>query len=300
MSSASAETRIAAVDRGGFIESWHAGAAVLLGSDGSILEQHGPVSDRPVLARSSLKPLYAASMLAAGADLADERFLALAAASNDGLEMHSQLAGEMAASLGVDHSAALVKLTHMCIGKHLHMVATASAMEPSELHYADPAHPLQRLLLADLERIAGETVTTTVADGCGAPVHATTLLGFARAYRQLAVDEGDASSEHLLRVGRAMRSHPEVVEAPGKPDTVLGSEFGGIVKSGAEGTVAIAMPDGVTAVAHCFDGARRASIAATVDMLTRHGALPGDAATRLARELQLQLPGAVVRSALIG
>ena len=297
MSTAITDTQIAVVDRGGFHESWHTGSAILLAADGSVVESHGDVDARPVLARSSLKPIYAASMLALGVDLADERFLALAAASNGGLPMHQVVAAEMAASLGVTENETLVKFSHMCIGKHLHMRAAARLFDAGQ-HYADPAHPLQRQLLADLERLAGESTTVTVADGCGAPVHATTLTGFARAFRQLAVDGGDANSEHLLRAGRAMRAHPDIVEAPGKPDTVIGGEFDCIMKSGAEGTVAIAMPDGTTAVAHCYDGARRAAMAAVIDLLTRHGALPTDAASRFSRELELQLPGAQVRSAL--
>lgn len=311
MSRATTDFVIAVVDRGGFTESWHTGVAVLIDADGAVLEQHGSIDAQHVLPRSSLKPLYAASMLALGTTLEGDRQLALACASNGRLPMHIELAEEMAAALGVEEDQLLCppmgpatggeasRLAHMCVGKHLLMARTARGFDTT-LPYTDVAHPLQARLRQDLERLTGVPTRASVADGCTAPVHSTTTLGFARAFRQLTVDGGDPLAEHLLRAGAAMRQHPALVEAPGKPDTVVAESFDCIAKFGAEGTLAITMPNGMTAVAHCFDGTRRAATVAAVDMLARHGALPGDALERYASELELQLSGAVVKSALAG
>ncbi len=51
--------------RSGFLESVHRGSLVVLGPDGEVLAAHGAV-DRPVLPRSSNKPVQATAMLAAG------------------------------------------------------------------------------------------------------------------------------------------------------------------------------------------------------------------------------------------
>lgn len=310
LSTATTDFVIAVVDRGGFHESWHTGVAVLLDADGNVAEQHGSIDTRHILPRSTLKPIYAASMLALGTAVTDERQLALACASNGRLPMHIDLAQQLAEALGIEESELLcppmrpaeggdpARIAHMCVGKHIMMRASARAFD-SDLPYTSAEHPLQQHLRRDLERLTGEQTRASVADGCGAPVHSTTVLGFARAYRQLAVDAGDTLAPQLLRAGAAMRNNPEVVEAPGKPDTVIGESFDCIAKFGAEGTVAITMPDGMTAVAHSFDGARRAANVAAVDILARHGAVPADALEQYAHELELVHAGARVKPVLI-
>ena len=50
--------------RSGFLESVHRGSLVVLGADGAVLAAFGAV-DRPVLPRSSNKPVQATAMLAA-------------------------------------------------------------------------------------------------------------------------------------------------------------------------------------------------------------------------------------------
>ena len=302
-------TTIAKVDRGGFIESWHEGLAVLLGVDGAVVEEHGDVRSQHFLARSSLKPLYAAGLLGQGVVIENERQLALACASHGRLAMHSSLAADMAAALGVDEDELQCPVTeprdgseagrfaHMCVGKHIAMVAAAKQQGGAD-DYRNAEHLVQQRLRAVVAELTGDEAQASVADGCGAPVHSTTAVGLARAYRQLAVAGGSSVEEELLRAGRAMISHPEVIEAAGKPDTVIGSVFSAICKFGAEGTVAITLPTGVTAVTHCFDGARRAATVAALDMLVRAGHIPADAVEQNAEALELRHPGAKVLSAL--
>ncbi|HCM50413.1 MAG TPA: asparaginase, partial [Microbacterium sp.] len=77
-----AAVELARVERGGFVESRHAGAAIVLNPEGQAIERLGD-TDAPILPRSSLKPIQALACLAAGAQLADET-LALATASHAG------------------------------------------------------------------------------------------------------------------------------------------------------------------------------------------------------------------------
>src|SRR3954447_26122796 len=90
--------------RSGFLESVHRGALVVLDAEGRTLVQVGDVT-RPVLPRSSNKPVQALAYLAAGWEPRDDRDLAIAAASHNGEDGHRELAGELLATAGPDPDA---------------------------------------------------------------------------------------------------------------------------------------------------------------------------------------------------
>ncbi|MDT9126939.1 asparaginase, partial [Escherichia coli] len=77
--------------------------------------------------------------------------------------------------------------------------------------YLDPAHPLQAHIREVVERLAGEKIAHTSIDGCGAPVHAITLLGLARAIHRIG-SASERSPFALHRVAgalvRAVRENP--------------------------------------------------------------------------------------------
>nr|BFF10849.1 hypothetical protein GCM10025699_21520 [Microbacterium flavescens] len=93
---------LAVVDRSGFVESRHAGIAIVLAPDGTIHTKLGDPSAL-ILPRSSLKPLQALACLSAGAPLEGER-LGLATASHSGTDRHAAVALDIlhAAGLGED------------------------------------------------------------------------------------------------------------------------------------------------------------------------------------------------------
>ena len=93
---------LAVVERSGFVESRHTGAAIVLDPDGTPIATLGDV-DSPILPRSSLKPLQALACLTAGAPLEGER-LALATASHSGTDRHVAVVRDIldAAGLGED------------------------------------------------------------------------------------------------------------------------------------------------------------------------------------------------------
>ncbi|HWV49417.1 MAG TPA: asparaginase, partial [Microbacterium sp.] len=63
---------LAVVERSGFIESRHVGAAVVLSPEGDVIAAHGN-ADALILPRSSLKPLQAVACITAGAPLEGEQ-----------------------------------------------------------------------------------------------------------------------------------------------------------------------------------------------------------------------------------
>jgi L-asparaginase II len=274
--------------RSGVVESTHTGSVVALCPDGAVALSLGVV-DRPVFPRSSNKPLQTVALLEAGWSPADEASIALASASHSGEPVHLEgvrrslsAAGLDAAALGcppmlpLDEAAAhallrtggeAAPLTMNCSGKHAAMLATCVARGWPTEGYLSPEHPVQQAVQASLERLAGEPVAHVAVDGCGAPQHALSLTGLARAFSRLAVEEGSAR-----RTADAMRAHPHLVGGTGRAVTRLIEGIPGLVaKDGAEGVFAAALPDGSAAAVKIADGAARAAVPVLVAALRALG-----------------------------
>jgi L-asparaginase II len=252
---------LAEVWRSGFLESVHRGAVVVLGADGDVLAAAGAV-DRPVLPRSSNKPVQAAAMLAAGWAPRSAEELALGAASHSGEDEHRRLAAAVltGAGLGPDDlgcppalpmheptraawlaaGRAPERLAMNCSGKHAAMLATCVAAGWPTAGYLAPDHPLQQAIAAALSRAAGEPVAAVVVDGCGAPQHGMSLTGLARGVHGLV---SAAAGSPGRAVADAMRAHPWLVAGTGREDTGLMTAVDGLlVKGGADGVHVAALP----------------------------------------------------------
>jgi L-asparaginase II len=268
---------VAVTSRSGRDESVHHGAVVALDCDGAIAFAVGDPG-LVVFPRSSTKPIQATAMVASGLSL-PPRLLALVCASHDGRAEHLAGAREILAtanlteeSLGntadypLDDDAAhaaiaagLAKsaLQMNCSGKHSGMLATCVhngwAHDASYLHVD---HPLQRRITEMVPEMTGEEAAHIAVDGCGAPAHAMSLTGLARAFRQAATaPEGTPARI----VGDAMRAHPEMVGGPTRDVTLLMQGVRGLVaKDGAEGVFAVGLADGRAIALKIADGANRA------------------------------------------
>jgi L-asparaginase II len=141
-----------------------------------------------------------------------------------------------------------------CSGKHAAMLRTCVANGWDSSGYLAVTHPVQRACLHGIERLAGEHVRQLAVDGCGAPQHALTLAGLARAFSALATSGGNES-----RTAKAMRSHPWHVGGTDRDVTRLMAGVPGLVaKDGAEGVYAAALPDGSAVALKIADGGGRA------------------------------------------
>lgn len=283
---------LAVVERDGFTESEHRGVAVVIDPGGTVIEAHGDIH-APFLARSALKPLYAAALLDAGLLEIEPAHAALASASHWGDLEHLDTAVAMAERLGVAEDAlycppmkapdgTLRRFAHMCVGKHIALAAAARALGASADYWADD-HQLATVLRDGLATAAGEPIAVIAHDGCGALVFPTSPLGLARAFRRLAPDGVGGGRA----VGDAMRAHPTLIDGAGRPDAVVIAATGCATKFGAEGTQAIVAPDGTTAVVKTADGARRAGAPVALALLERVGAIPAGTLERLAEPLGL-------------
>ena len=276
--------------RSGFLESVHRGSLVVLGADGEVLTSLGAV-DRPVLPRSSNKPVQATALLAAGWNPRSGEELAMGAASHNGEDGHRVVVAGMLAAAGLDeddlgcppalpmheptrarwlaYGRQPERLAMNCSGKHAAMLsACVAAGWPTE-KYLDRDHPLQQAIEARLAETAEEPVEAVVVDGCGAPQHALTLTGLARGVLFL-VQAPEGSRERS--VADAMRAHPWFVAGTDREDTgLMGAVPGLLVKGGADGVHVAALPGRGAVALKLDDGGDRGRTPALCAGLRRLG-----------------------------
>jgi L-asparaginase II len=267
---------LAVTTRNGHDESVHYGAVVALESDGSVAFALGDAG-AVVFPRSSTKPIQATAMVASGLSL-PPRLLALVCASHDGRAEHLSTAKEILATAGLTEDAlgntadypldpdaqdAAIRaggvktaLQMNCSGKHSGMLATCVHNGWDLESYLHVDHPLQQRITEMVPQLAGEEASFIGVDGCGAPAHALSLTGLARAFHSVALAP---SSGAAGQVATAIRQQPEMLGGPTRDITLLIQGVPGLMgKDGAEGVFAIALPDGRAIALKISDGANRA------------------------------------------
>jgi L-asparaginase II len=274
---------IAVATRSGLDESLHFGAGVVRDGRGAVEASVGD-GDTIVYPRSSLKPLQADAMVAAGLDIPAD-LLALACATHSGEAMHlgaarrtlemvglteadlqntparpsGATARDEARRAGIDPSA----LQQNCSGKHAAMLVTCKLNDWPIEHYMAVEHPLQRSITKHITQLIGAAITEIGIDGCGAPTHAFALRGLTDAFAAVALADGP--------VARAMRAHPELVGGTGRDVTIWMQAVPGLIaKEGAAGVLAAALPDGRAVAYKIADGsdvARQAVMPKAMNLL---------------------------------
>ena len=274
---------LAEVTRSEVVESVHAGHLVMLNSDGSIFFQKGDPTLN-VYSRSSLKSIQASAMVRAGLDI-EPRLLALVCASHAGMPMHQQGALAILAKAGLDeHSLRCVldrpldeelrrtseptRLAMNCSGKHAGMLATCVVNGWPIETYLNPDHPLQVAIRTEVENMSGEKVSGVSVDGCGAPLFLFSLLGLARAIRNLTISTDPVHNT----VAQACRDFPEMVSGPGRLATRMMQNVPGLfMKDGAEAVNVTSLSDGRTVAIKISDGNARSMPAITAAALAKFG-----------------------------
>ncbi len=286
-------------ERGGERESEHRVAWCIARADGSIVAEGGePVT---CFLRSAAKPFQA--LVGLRASVLDrfglgDRHLAIACASHGGSDAHVEAVQEILDAIGLGEDAlacgaaaprdprvlaAPSRLRHNCSGKHALALAACVANGWPIAGYADAAHPLQ-----DAMR---ETITAALAarghpgaeatDGCGMRTLTARLQDVAASFARLA---SGVFARDGAQVVAAMTTHPELVAFDGAIDTEL-LRADVVAKIGAEGLLAIGLPDGRGAALKVLDGAQRALDPAAVLLVTGESFLAHDADTPALRAL---------------
>jgi len=301
--------------RGPRVESFHRGRVVVVGRGGKIELSIGDTST-PVFWRSAAKPFQTAALLKAGVA---ERFgltaedVALISASHNGEDTHAERAAVLLSKAGATEDDLMcgahpsitprvgyalaargtkpTRLRSNCSGKHAGMLLFARTLGAELGGYTDPGHAVQKKIVEAVSAIAelgvGETPEIGV-DGCSAPTFALPLERLAVAFLNLATAEKEGSGStgyegELARVRSAMIGSPYLIAGMNRLDTELMTAAAGraVSKIGAEGVMAIGLPDAKLGIAiKCDDGSTRGYEPVVIELLSRFGVL--DAVGRMA------------------
>lgn len=276
---------LAVLERAGFPESVHQGAAVVVAPDGTVSAEVGDGS-AAIYARSALKPLQTVAALRAGARL-DAQGLAIVSSSHAGTARHIEAVRAVLSLHDVDESSLRTpealpsaawtgarirpsRIAMNCSGNHAGMLAAASAGGWSVGEYLLPDHPVHALAEEVLLEYGGVAPTDRAVDGCGGPVWALPLRALARGYGRLGRDHPELVA--------AVRSDPELIEGAGMLTTRAIEVTGVFGKSGAEGIWCATTPDGAAVAVKVLDGSGRAASGVAIALLSRAGFLPAEAA----------------------
>jgi L-asparaginase II len=168
------------------------------------------------------------------------------------------------------------------------MLAACAAADWPTGSYLDPDHPLQREIRRTVEDLSAEQVAAVGVDGCGAPLFALSLTGLARAFRAMVQAEPGSAPR---RVADAMRAYPDWTSGTHRPESALMEAVPGLLlKSGAEGVMAFALPSGHATAIKIDDGAARALPTVTVAVLRALGVGAADGADDAALDRIASVP----------
>ena len=303
--------------RGEMVESRHTGAVAVIDAAGGVVRSWGDI-DRPVFARSAIKPLQALPLVETGAA---DRFglgdveIALACASHRGepihvetvrrwlaradlapqdLECGSHAPGNAAAAEALIRAGEAPSALHNnCSGKHAGFLTTARHRGEPTRGYIAPDHPVQQRVRMVLEAMSGLDLARAPrgTDGCGIPVLGIPLRGMARAMARLADPKGLAAERAAAgkRILDAMAAAPLMVSGTGGFATVVMTVAGASVrlKPGAEGVYCAVLPSlGYGIALKIDDGAARASEVAVAAILEGLGAFTSAQRDRLTPQLR--------------
>ena len=264
---------LAELTRNKIVESVHSGHLLILNADGLVDLSKGDIG-LPIFPRSAVKVIQATAMVRAGLKLPSEQ-LALACSSHSGSKLHQDTVLKILAGAGLSESdlqcafdkplgekeriewgnKEATRLAMNCSGKHSGMLATCVAAGWDTKSYLNLDHPLQLAYLKELEELAGEKVSNSTFDGCGAPLFAISLLGLAKAIQKVTLSKDPVHTEIM----NACRANPVMMTGDDRKETKLMKQVAGLfMKDGAEGVEVMSLPDGKTAVLKISDGSPRA------------------------------------------
>ena len=293
--------------RGDIIENRHRGAISVCDPNGRLIKSWGDV-ETLVYPRSSIKSLQALPLVETGAadhfELSQAE-LAIACSSHGAETLHTdtvrnwleriqldEAALECGAS-GPDHKPTADTLLrdqiepnrihNNCSGKHTGMLATAQYLGEQTRGYIERDHPVQQRWFDALGDMADVDMRTLPwnRDGCGIPVIAMPLQSIATAFARVAVpdDLPATRADAIDRITTAIAAHPFNVAGTGRLCTEIMQLTGRrvMVKSGAAGVYAVALPEkGLGIALKIDDGTGEAAQVAILAVLRHLKALHDD------------------------
>ncbi|MCG8594614.1 MAG: asparaginase [Kiloniellales bacterium] len=310
---ASAETEVNPVlveaTRGAMVESRHRAAVAVVDIEGRVVLRAGEI-ERPVYARSAIKPLQALALVESGAVEAfglGAAELSLACASHNGEPRQVETVGAWLDRIGCTaddlecgahlpyHQESLEALLRSgtepstlhnnCSGKHAGFLSVARHLGHPTAGYIRYDHPVQQQVLGILETLTGLDLSAGPRgiDGCGIPVLGIPLGNLALAMARFARpdDQPEARRAACRRLQQALAAEPFMIAGSGRFCTrvIEATQGRALVKTGAEGVFCGALPElGLGFALKVDDGATRAAEVVCGRVLRRLGVI-GEAET---------------------
>jgi L-asparaginase II len=266
-----------------------------------VLESWGDITF-PIFPRSAVKPIQALPLIASGAAdhfSVSNKWIALACASHSGEPQHVSEVSRWLQSLGLSNAdlecgahaprnkRARERLRQAgespravhnnCSGKHTGFLCTAVHLGEDTHGYIEADHPVQQRVRQTVAEVTDYDLDSAVqaVDGCGIPTIALPLQFLAYGMARFGTGQGLPSQRvaAIERVREAMLTEPFMVAGSDRFCTHVMRVAAGeiVVKTGAEGVFAAALPSrGIGIALKIDDGHRRASETAMAALLRRY------------------------------
>jgi L-asparaginase II len=284
------------VTRSDFTESIHHGVAVLINSNGEILQEWGN-SNALIYPRSALKPIQSLNLYKDGVAKAlglSDNLIALTTASHHAENIHQKMINNWLKKINLKekhlscgpswpwnikdqfkaHSKYKVKrkIFHNCSGKHCGHLAVSKYKNLPIKNYQNKDHPIQKDLIKLIEDLSKYKIKSIGVDGCTLPNPLIPLKKFAFAVAQLAdYKKLNEYSTIAKRIFDSCVKFPEITGGSKSINSILTKLSKGkiFVKNGAEGVFVAIIPEQKSALAvKIIDGASRAAEVAIAGLLS--------------------------------
>ena len=257
--------------RGDVVENIHQGIAVAMDSEGRIIKQWGDITTE-IFPRSALKLIQTFGIITTGADkglkLNDER-IAFATSSHHAETVHLDMVKSWLLELGLEeedlmlgpawplgqkrkdyivrHEGRKSKIYHNCSGKHCGQLSICKHSKFKTLNYNNPKHPVQKLFIENLEKLAEVKIKNIGIDGCNLPAPSLPLNQFAKALTKFADPsklEG-VEQKAVIKIFESCVKHPVLFGGSESVNSILtkSSNRKVLVKNGADGVFIAIVPD---------------------------------------------------------
>ncbi len=290
--------KLVELHRNGILESTHRGHVVVCDASGVVAEWGNGA--QVIFPRSAYKMLQALPLVESGAaDAAGlgDIHLALSCASHQGAHLHTDLASDWLAGLGLSEAdlrcgpqvpndieaRAMLRanykspcqLHNNCSGKHSGFLTLNKHLDGGA-EYIELDHPVQKAVKTAFEEMIDATSGGWGIDGCSAPNFTCEVGQLARAMAKMAAPDsmGGVRAKAAKRLVNAMMAHPLLVAGTTRACSALMAAAGrkAAVKTGAEGVfVGIIPARGIGIALKIEDGNHRASEAVMAALLVRLG-----------------------------
>lgn len=272
-----------------------------------VADLRGPVKvwgdgERPVMARSAIKPLQTLPLVASGAADAyglTNQQLALACASHNAEQGHTDAVTAWLDSIGgsvdwLECGAAMplgpatalavgpgfTAVHNCCSGKHAGFLTLAAHLGIDHAGYIDAGHRVQKEINHAVEVFTGFSLDGVEPgiDGCGIPTHPIPLTNLAQSMARLVnpVELDEHWQVAAARVVEAASTEPWWMSGTARHEMFLHEDANQplVCKTGAEGVFMAALPkSGLGIVCKSRDGAKRAAESAITAILESIGAI---------------------------